>query len=375
MSEATYIELPTPPKKSRKGRFLRNLIILLCIAAVIAAGAFSWWLAQGKIASSFARVDAMIYTVDANFPTVMEELLVHQGEMVTAGQPLAHMDTSDLAHRLAGTSPQQDQHGIPPMGEIAGRLDATETAERRMATRLAQARAEEERYQQIHQERVTDHVRAQLALRAIDAGNVMAHEQAKRMELLAKSRMDQARDEFEKVSKMRASMEMELHRIRAEIFRKKQRASQQVKQPVAPPPPPPIPAAARTLYAVANGQIMGINAVPGQKIPAGTPVFYILPADQSSEKWVEAWFPANAKTLLKLGQKAQIKAQDIHLNGVVSAISEQTQTYAQGSSGEYAQYLPVRIQIPDQEGLSKIPPGTTVECQIQTRYLLGEKLF
>lgn len=373
MSEATYIELPNPPKKRRGGRFWGKLLVLLFICAVVAAGVFSWWLAEGKISSSFARVDAMIYTVDANFPTVMEELLVRQGEMVTAGQPLAHLDTADLAQRLAGTQPR---HDIPPMGEIAGRLNATETAEKRMATRLAQARAEEERFQQIHQERVTDHVRAQLSLRAIDAGNYIAHEQAKRMELLAKSRMDQARDEFEKVSKMRAGMEMELHRIRAEIFRRKQRSSRQPNQPApASPPPPAIPEAARTLYAVANGQIMGINAVPGQKIAAGTPVFYILPADQSSEKWIEAWFPANAQKLLKLGQKAQVKANDVHLNGVVSAIAAQPQTYAQGSSGEFAQYLPVRIQIQDQEALGKIPPGTTAQCQIQTRYLLGEKFF
>lgn len=372
MSDATYIELPAPPKKRRPFlRGWRGAVLLLFILAAILAGCFSWWLSQGKISSYYARVDSIVYTVETEIPGKLNEIYVYQGQDVSAGQPLAQLATAQA------TTPQPEPASQSAINEISSRLNTTQETEKSISARLAKARTEEERYQKAHQDRVTEHVSALLALRSVDPYNQAAYQYARQAEEAARGRMDAAREQFENVSKARAAMEVELGRIRYEMQRKKQRPQK------AGPKTPPTPVAAQAtppdyIYAPVNGKIVGINGASGQTVQKGQQLFLIMPLDseRNGESWIQAWFPLSAQRMLKPGQQANVKIGSRHLFGRVVAVASQPQYLPTGSSGQqYAQYIPVQINVDDPAQLAPVAPGTAVECQIQTRYALGENLF
>lgn len=370
MSDATYIELPMPPRKRRPLlRGWRGAVLLLFILAAILAGCFSWWLSQGKISSYYARVDSIVYTVQSEITARLNEIYVYQGQDVVVGQPLAQLAVA--------------QESTPPVpasqtaiSEISTRLNTTQETEKSISARLAKARTEEETLRKAHQDRVTEHVSALLALRSVSPGHP-SYQYASQAEEAARARMDAAREQFENVSKARAAMEVELARIRYEMQRKKQRGQKTEPkvppQPVAAAAPPP-----SYLYAPLNGRIVGINGAPGQTVQKGQQLFLILPPDngQNGESWIQAWFPLSTQRLLKAGQQANIKIGSRHLFGRVVAVATEPQYLPTGSSGQqYAQYIPVQISVDDPAQLAHVAPGTSVECQIQTRYALGENLF
>lgn len=371
MSDATYIELPAQPRKKRRFfRGWRGLALLFFLCAVAAAAGFSWWLSEGKISSVYARVDTVVYTVEPEYLTRVEKILVHQGEEISYGKPLANIQSAQVDQSQNPDPEAANPDSLSNSSEISGRINATTENERDMSNRLARARAEEERYQRVLQQRVTEHVRAQLYMRSIDPGNYMAYQQATNMEQAARARSDVANEEFEKVSKLRAAIETELGRIRYEISRRKLRGARaEQPSPKKPQPQPQLAPKFDTLYAPVSGRIMSINARPGQTVLRGQPVFVILPAGQN-ENWIQAWFPLSAQRMLKLGQKAIIKSGNIHLTGQVAGIGSEAQSLPTESGRQNTQYLPVRIQALEPRELGKLAPGTNVDCQIQTRYVL-----
>jgi len=376
MSDATYIELPPEQKKRpvfwKSWRWLLLLLVILCVAV---AGYFSWWLSEGKVSSAYARVDTTVYTVEATFPTTIEQLLVREGQEVAAGQPLARIDARAFAESLKESGQNLANFQEQGRDDIASRLNAAEASEKKMAARVAQARAEEDRYQKFYQNRVTEHVRAQLAMRAQESSSRATWEMASRAELAARMRMEAARDEFEKVSKMRAALDAELTRIRAELLRKKRSGT-------LPPAPKPdlkqqeAMALASTLYAPVQGKIAGINGQPGTPVNRGETVFLIMPTSEPTpNKWIQAWFPADARKTLEVGQKALVRVSNAHVNGTVAVIGTQAGNLPLEGGAGNAQYVPVQIQVQDQRELDSLAPGSRVDCQIQTRYLLGETYF
>lgn len=371
MSDASYIELP--PQPSHRAPFFRSwkgAVLLLFLAAVLVAGWFSWWLSEGKVSSSYARVDTVVYTVGTETEAKVEQILVSDGQAVSNGQPLAKIGAGQ-AQKTAQSEPAQ------------AKLDATEESEKRVSALLARARAEEATFQKIHQDMVTAHVRAQLALRSTNPSYIGAYEEAARMEADARNRMNQAREDFEKISKTRALLDLEMARIHYEMARKKpqtrksSQSSEQIQaQPTVPIPTQPAMPESEFLYAPVSGKIVGVGAVPGQTVHQGQPLFLIMPAGQASESWIQAWFPISARRMLKMGQKAIVKSGDLHLAGKVSAISPEAQYLPTANGqGQYAQYLPVRITINDPAEMAKLAPGTNVQCQIQTRYVIDQEIF
>lgn len=375
MSEAIYIELPPTPGKRRSFfRSWRGAVLLLLLAAVLLAGCFSWWLSQGKVTSVYAQVDTVVFTVEPEFAARLDEVLVRTGQEVRQGEPLARInpDLSDAPR----PAPQPSQDAA-----YTGRMVASSETEKRLSTQLDQARAEEERYRQMHHDRVIEHVRAQLYMRSVDRGNPMAYNEAGQMEAAARQRMDVAREQFERVSKARAAMEVELGRIRIELARKKRasRGAPEKPQPMPQDLPPQAPAQLATLYAPVAGRIMDVSAAQGQILHQGHPVFVILPAGGApGDTWIQAWFPISARNMLKPGQKAQIKFGDLHVAGNVTGIATEAQSLSIPGSAwrqDQKQYLPVRIQVENAQDLAKLTPGAKVECQIQTRYVIGESMF
>lgn len=388
MAEVLSIDMPTEPKKPPFWRTKHGLGIIFCVAAVILACIFSWWIAHGTISSVAARMDTMIYVVEPEFTTQIKNIYVSEGEAVQSGQPLASIDTSILEPHM--TNPPQGTINPQNMQAVDNRLSAASIAEKRLTARVAQARYEEERLKQNYQDRVTDHVRAQLALRALDRRS-SAWQQASAAEAAAKSRMDGANAEFEQASRARAAIDVELKRIRAQLSQYRNKP-QNVITPNASANIPQQPVAPAELYAPVTGKIMRINAAAGQIAQKGQPVFIIMPTghEQTLQSWVEAWFPMEAKETIKPGQKALVRFDNgVQLDGKVEEIAEamdprilqdgsmnmSTMTTSDGVKHDGSHYLPVKIVLDDPSAASSIEPGAKANCQIQTRYLLGLTLF
>lgn len=385
MTENISIEMVNEPRRRSFFHTRAGIILLICLMLVILAGVFSWWTAKGRISSVSARLDTFIYTVEPQYPSRLEKILVHPGAIVAAGQPLAKIST-----QTAPMQPQSQHYvGTTPFASnesISDRLRKAQQVEQEMAARVNQARAQEERLKIVLQELVTEHVRTQLAMRSIDRRNAGAYEQAAAAEANAKSRMDQARNEFEQYSRMRAAQDTELKKIRSELQRFKKMNNITDSSPAA--NLPPTFTLDSDIFSPVAGKILRILSQPGQTVTPAQPLFVIQPADKKNDQWIEAWFPLDATGKIKPGQKVNIHIEnkDVALTGRVLSIADEAQTLP--DSGNEAvninslnsedrqkfnalRYLAVKIGFDAPESAGMMEPGTKVYCQIQTRNLFS----
>jgi HlyD family secretion protein len=101
-------EQPSPPRRKRRWR---TLLALALLCAGIGAGGFYWWrqhqarLPEG-IVSGNGRIEAEEIDIDTKFAGRVLERYVDEGDMVTAGEVVARMDTRDLEATLRRTEAQ-----------------------------------------------------------------------------------------------------------------------------------------------------------------------------------------------------------------------------------------------------------------------------
>lgn len=379
MTENITLELPAPAQGGR-----RLLLRLLPLWLLLAAGAgLALWLLTGRVASVRAVLDGMVFPVAADFPATVAALEVRPGDRVRQGQPVARMDGSharrlaEARREVAGLRPP----AAPDMEAHAARLKAAQAAEMDMARRLADARGAEARARKLREERVADHVRAQLALRSLDsrggaeAVGQSAYASARQAEAKARARMEQAAAEFEQASLSRAAVDQEMERLRAEMLEQRRllaradRGGGHVRQALGQGPRDGLPPdGAALLRAPADGRILEPLAEPGQMLERGEPVALLLP-DSGGSAWVLAHFAqADAKSI-QPGQKCDvtIEADGIALSGTVRDVLPPAMPENDESTGGEA-LVPVRIDLDAADGLP--PPGAAARCVVRTRSLL-----
>ena len=395
MPEPIYLHLPEAPLKKHGRQFLRLLPIWVLV--FLAAGGW-WWIEAGRVTSTWAMLDGMVYAVSSEYPARVDAVNVREGDRVKKGQVIARLDVSGYAKRMAEAGKEvagmRVMAGPPSMEETASRLRQAQSSEREIVQRIAQARHEEDQKQKNREDRVAEHVRAQLALRTLDsqggehavgAGRYAAAKQAEMQTRLAKER---AMVEFEQVSLVRAAMDQELARVRAETLRYKQMASNNRYAPqyVAGALGAAMNAAPQqvvdgNLYAPQDGRILRGLAMPGQTVQRGDPVALLLPEGKEAQKsfWVIAYFTQDAANALKPGQKCAVSLQNnVKLEGRIydrlepqplpaGATANSKEVAASKDAGASQQlYVPVRITISDGEG-KQFEPGMVGSCEIMTR--------
>ena len=385
MPEPIYLQMPEPRLK-KHGR-------MWVIGCLVAAG--WWWIESGRVTSTWAMLDGMVYAVSSEFPAKVESVAVREGDRVKKGQVLARLDARAYAGRVGEAGREaaglRAMAGPPSIEETAARLKQAQDSEQEMVRRIALARHDEDLKQKAREERVAEHVRAQLALRTLDSqggeravgsARYAAAKQAEAQTRLAKER---AIVEFEQVSLVRAAIDQERARVRAEALRYKQLASSNRYAPkyvagalgAAMNAVPQI-AVDGNLYAPQDGRILRGIAMPGQSVQRGEPVVLLLPEGKEAQKsfWLLAFFTQDAANALKPGQKCAITLKnDTRLEGRVydrldpqplppNALADSKDASETAARPEV--YVPVRITISDGEG-KQFEPGMLGKCEVMTR--------
>ena len=392
MPEPVYLQMPEPRLK-KHGRMFLRLLPLWVIGCLVAAG--WWWIESGRVTSTWAMLDGMVYAVSSEFPAKVESVAVREGDRVKKGQVLARLDVRAYAGRVGEAGREaaalRAMAGPPSIEETAARLKQAQDSEQEMVRRIALARHDEDLKQKAREERVAEHVRAQLALRSLDSqGGERAvgstrYAAAKQAEAQTRLAKERAIVEFEQVSLVRAAIDQELARVRAEALRYKQLASNNRYAPKyvagalgAAMNAVPQNAVDGNLYAPQDGRILRGIAMPGQSVQRGEPVVLLLPEGKEAQKsfWLLAFFTQDAANALKPGQKCAITLKnDTKLEGRVydrldpqplppNAIADSKDAKETAARPEV--YVPVRITISDGEG-KQFEPGMLGKCEVMTR--------
>src|SRR5579862_8534727 len=88
------------PATRRRG-WLKAVVLLLCVAAAAGGGAWYWWQQQlnalpPEIAKANGRLEAEQVEIAAKYSGRIADVLVKEGDFVTPGEVLSHMDIATL---------------------------------------------------------------------------------------------------------------------------------------------------------------------------------------------------------------------------------------------------------------------------------------
>lgn len=387
MADTARLELSSSSSGNSDRPSRRPLLVAL-FAGIFALSALGgWWLAGGRISSVSAALDARLYPVAPEFSARLEEITAREGDRVSARQPVGRVDASGYARQMHEAG--RDAAALRPtlMEETAERLKALQAAEKAVVDRLARSRNEEEARRRIREERVMEHVRAQLALRSLDGQGgektvgKARYREARQAEEQARVKMEAAKEDFEQFSRMRAVADQELRRIREGGLdaRGAKGGASQISAD-----------ADGTLYAPVSGTVLHASAAPGQMIRGGQPVLLILPDGEGMEDAfrVVAYFPLEAKDSLGPGQPCDVRFDgeaDAVRGEVVELMTPQTLpgNYPNGTMGEQTAgnasfgaqlFVPVRILLKNHPK-SNLHPGRHASCVVRTRSIFGFRGF
>jgi HlyD family secretion protein len=141
---ALPVPLEPPGREVTVHRRRRSVIIvaLLLVVAAAAGGGFYWWQrAQHQLPAGIAwsngRIEADEIDIDTKFAGRIAELLVNEGDMVTAGQIIARMDVRDMEASL--------KRGEAQVQQAQKAIDEGRAALEQQRTQLALAKVQWER--------------------------------------------------------------------------------------------------------------------------------------------------------------------------------------------------------------------------------------
>ena len=381
MADPLSLEMPAKKKVFWSG--LNNRVVLAGLAVLVVLCCVGWLLA-GRLTSSHAMLDGMVRVVSAAMPGRLAAVDVRAGDSVVMGQPVARMDMENYAPRLEEAGQTVTALHPPQMAEMAARIQEAQRAEKLMVERIARMRHDEEALRRTREERVTDHVRAQLALRTLDSqggersAGAERYAAARRAEADARLAMDRAGADFEQASRMRAASERELNRIRDEVQRARDlisqgRYAQAIRQGGGPLPPK---APDGVLHAPIAGRVLPGGATAGQTVRSGEPVMFIAPHEAAGQQpyWALAYFPVDAASAVQPGQACRVffKESGTSLPGTVIQVDAAgpLPVMPDGATAQGGAYTPVRIGL-DGAVPQGVQPGTALECTVATNTLFG----
>ncbi|GER08470.1 hypothetical protein JCM17843_27800 [Kordiimonadales bacterium JCM 17843] len=158
---------------------IRSVWIFLLLAALLGGGAYSLWQArQSDLPEGFSRANGRIEAeridISLKFGGRIAEILVDEGDMVTAGDVIARVDSTELEAQIRAAeaatrqAEQEYEQAVALVAQREGELDYAE-AELKRAETLAESghgtaeRVDQRRSQHITAKAALNTARAQIA--------------------------------------------------------------------------------------------------------------------------------------------------------------------------------------------------------------------
>ena len=369
MSATTPTPAPTPsatpaaagpsptPKKERPS--LRSALLMGALAAVGIVLILRAWnvgpFETSDISTDNAYVRGQVTVLAPQVNGYVTEVLVHDYEHVTAGQPLVHIDTRSYAAALAQAEAQLANARAQLANSAQTQSQNQAGLQVRQAT-LAAARAESER-SRAELQRVEE-----LATR----GSVSLNERDK---VRATARLAAAN-----VDKAQADIAIGQESIKATTVNRGaleaavQMAQAQVQQAQ-------INLDNTTVRAPSDGQASEVSVRQGQYVAAGSQLLFVVPA----QLWVMANFKETQTAQVRIGQPARFTVDGLDgaaftgkvLEMAPATGSEFSVLKADNATGNFTkvvQRLPVKIAIDAGQPLAtRLRPGMSVIAHVDTR--------
>ncbi len=266
--------------KPRRSAMTRILIIFVFVAATAGAGWY-WWQSQQEglpdgLASGNGRLEADQIDISAKSAGRLQDVLVQEGALVSAGEVLARIDAAEL-------QAQRAKYVADQTAEEASLLEAQATVVQRQAE-LALKEA--------------------TLRRALELAERDAISQQKRDE--AQSEHDAARAILDAAERSVAVRERSIEAAKALV--------DQIDVQIAD----------MTLTAPVRGRVLYRLANPGEVVSAGGKVLTII---DLSEIYMEIYLPARQAMLVPVGSQARIQfdGADFAIPAIVSFVSPEAQ--------------------------------------------------
>lgn len=349
---------PSPtPKKERPT--LRSALLMAALGAVGIVLVLRAWnvgpFETSDISTDNAYVRGQVTVLAPQVNGYVTEVLVHDYEHVTAGQPLVRIDTRSYAAALAQAEAQLANARAQLANSTQTQSQNQAGLQVREAT-LAAARAESERAR-AELQRVEE-----LATR----GSVSLNERDK---VRATARLAAAN-----VDKAQADIAIGREGIKATTVNRGaleaavQMAEAQVRQAQ-------INLDNTTVHAPGDGQASEVSVRQGQYVAAGSQLLYVVP----SQLWVIANFKETQTAQVRIGQPARFTVDGLDgaaFTGKVLEIAPATGSEfsvlkadnATGNFTKVVQRLPVKIAIDAGQPLAqRLRPGMSVIAHVDTQ--------
>ncbi len=327
---------------------MKKPVIAVLAAVVIIAGLVIYLVSRHTNGGKDIRVSGNIEvtTVEVSFkiPGRVAERPVDEGMMVKIGQPIARLESEDLAHEVALR--RADARAMrAALDELLAGSRKEEIAEAEAAHAAAQAEAKKaaddyRRQEALFRKEVIPQQKLDAAKAANDTTRAQARQAAEALALVRKGprreRLDQARA---RLGEAEAALALAITRL-----------------------------GYADLLSPVSGLVMAKNIEPGEQVAAGTPVVTVGVLDTV---WVRAYISETDLGRVKVGQKARVTVDTWPgkvYDGAVTFISSEaefTPKNVQTQKERVKLVYRVKITIPNPN--MELKPGMPADAEIMTK--------
>lgn len=370
------------------------------IGGAIAAGlvvTLTYVAGWARRAQGVIRVSGNIEVTDAEvsfkIPGRVEARLVDEGEIVKAGQPVARLDSAELAQEAAlqraeaqaaqsmlaeleaGSRPEEIAQAQAAREQAKARLDemlagsrpqelaAAEAALRRTQAEAERARLDAERFEGLHKKEIVSAQQNDAARTAYETAKEREHEAEEQLKLVregprqeqveqARAAWLQAQERYELVRKGPRREQIDQARARHE----------EARQALA-------VAETRLSYATLASPLAGLvlskNVETGEYVAAGTP---IVTVGDLEHPWVRAYINETDLGRVKVGQRVRVTTDSYrgkNYEGRVSFIASQAEFTPKSVQTEKERVkLVYRIKVEIANPNMELKPGMPADAEI-----------
>ncbi len=348
-------EKDTPQDTRRKRRFF---LVLLCVIALVLVVAYLWWLhARNYESTDDAFIDAHLVHVSPQISGRLLHVYVSDNVPVQAGELLVEIDPADARARYDQAQAQAQQVEAQ-LAQARTQVQVSEVALQRAradrtgaAAQAGNAAAQLRRYRGLQQAYPAAVSRQQLDQAEATAINLAAQQQSSAAQVnSAREQVDTARAQVATVQAQLATAQAQLEQARLNL------GYTQLRAPV-------------------SGTVADDSIALGDYVQPGQQLLDVVPRNV----WVTANFKETQLTLMRAGQKADLKIDaypNVRFSGHVDSIQRGAgQAFAllpaQNATGNFVkvvQRVPVKILIDSpNDARYVLGPGMSVDVTVQVR--------